>query len=319
MAADSQSSDRRYLRQEYTNRINRAIDFIEKNIDGKLTLANISDAAGFSAFHFHRIFRAMTGETLNNYIKRLRIEKAAMMLVYNPKHTLTYIAISCGFSGSAAFSRGFREHYGLSPSEYRNGGYKEFSKNGKIESKNGKDKYSSPGYIDSRSSITGRRMRMDVEVKEIPEMHVAYVRNIGPYMGDTELFGELFGKLGRWAGPRNLINKDTLFLSVYYDDPKITDEEKLRVDVCLTVTEDTKVDGEISRQKLDGGLYALARFEIKDPADYGNAWEAVYRDWLPESGYQPDNKPTFEVYRNNPKEHPEGVSIVDICIPVKPL
>ena len=160
---------------------------------------------------------------------------------------------------------------------------------------------------------------MDVEVKEIPEMHVAYVRNIGPYAGDAQLFGELFGKLGRWAGPRNLMNKDTVFLSVYYDDPKITDEEKLRVDVGMTVPEDTKVDGEISKQKLDAGLYALTRFDIKDPSEYGESWEAIYKDWLPESGYQPDNMPSYEIYRNNPKEHPEGIQIVDICIPVKPM
>ena len=153
----------------------------------------------------------------------------------------------------------------------------------------------------------------------MPGMHVAYVRNIGPYVGDDQLFGELWGKLCGWAGPRNLMNKDTLFLSVYYDDPKITDEEKLRVDVCMTVPEDTRVDGEISKQKLEEGLYALARFEIKEPSEYMESWDAVYRGWLPESGYQPDNKPSYEIYRNDPKEHPEGIQIVDICVPIKPL
>ncbi len=327
MTPESQYANRKFLRQEYINRINRAIDLIEKNIGDKLTLEKISEASGFSAFHFHRIFKGITGETLNTYIKRLRIEKAAMMLVYNPRHTLTYIAVKCGFSGSAAFSRAFREHYGISPSGYRNSCSRDIgkigkteSKNSKTESKNSKEDSASTVYIYHNTIYNGRRrIKMDVQVKQIPEMHVAYVRNIGPYEGDDQLFGELFAKLGRWAGPRGLINQDTLFMSVYYDDPRITDKEKLRVDVCMTVPEETKAEGGISKQKLDEGIYALARFEIRKPSEYGEAWEAVYRDWLPESGYQPDNKPTYEIYRNNPKEHPEGVQVVDICVPVKPL
>ena len=163
MTIESQSVSRKFLRQEYINRINRAIDFIEKNIESKLTLDKISEASGFSAFHFHRIFKGITGETLNSYIKRLRIEKAAMMLVYNPRHTLTYIAVKCGFSGSAAFSRAFRGHYGISPSVYRNGGYKEISKkrqteskNSKAQSKNEKDNKPSSSYIDSTISRNAR-------------------------------------------------------------------------------------------------------------------------------------------------------------------
>jgi AraC family transcriptional regulator len=319
MTIKSQPNNKKYLRQEYVNRINKGIDFIENNISHRLNLEKISRAAGFSSFHFHRIFKAIIGETLNTYIKRLRIEKAAMMLVYNPKHSITYIALDCGFSSSAAFSRAFKEYYNLSASDYRNGGYIEISKKRKVKSKNGKDKYSSSEYINDRSSILKRRIKMKVTVKEIPEMHIAYIRNIGVYVGNSDLFEELFGKLCKWAGPRNLMNADTKFLSVYYDDPKITDEAKLRLDVCITIPEDTKVEGEISKQTLSAGKYAVARFEIKDSSGYKDAWESIYRDWLPESGYQPDNKPSYEMYENNAKDHPEGIQIVDICIPVKPL
>jgi AraC family transcriptional regulator len=69
---------------------------------------------------------------------------------------------------------------------------------------------------------------------------------------------------------------------------------------------------------LQAGTYAQARFEL-NPDQYEAAWEAVCGEWLPESGYQPDDGIPFERYLNDPGEHPEGKHIVEICIPVKPL
>ncbi len=92
----------------------------------------------------------------------------------------------------------------------------------------------------------------------------------------------------------------------------------MRLDICLTVDEKTEVDGEVGKQELPGGKYAVAHFEISGDK-YEEAWNSVYKDWLPESGYQPDNRPCYEIYLNDPKKHPEGLHIVDICIPVKPL
>ncbi len=162
-------------------------------------------------------------------------------------------------------------------------------------------------------------LEVDVEVKELPQMHVAYVRHIGPYEGDAELFGRLFEKLFQWAGPRGLLRfPETKTMSVYYDNPEITDADKRRVDVCITVPEDTEVAGEIGKTKIQGGRYAVARFEIAVD-EYGDAWNAVYGGWLPQSGYQPVDGPCFELYHNDPEQHPEHKHIFDICIPVTPL
>ena len=103
-----QYDQRKYLRESYIARINRVIDYVEANIDKELTLSELAEVALFSPFHFHRIFSAIVGETLNGFIQRLRIEKAATMLVQNPKKSITEIAFDCGFSGSSAFARAFR-------------------------------------------------------------------------------------------------------------------------------------------------------------------------------------------------------------------
>lgn len=161
---------------------------------------------------------------------------------------------------------------------------------------------------------------IQVEVKEVPELTVAYVRHIGAYKGDAGLFENLFQKLMTWAGPKGLLRfPDTQMLAVYHDNPEITNEDKLRTSVCITVSADTLVDGEIGKMTIPGGQYAVARFELTGSDQYENAWNTMMGGWLPESGYQPDDRVCYEIYHNNPKEHPEGIHIVDICGPVKPL
>lgn len=315
MAAKSLSNSKKYLRQEYIARINRVIDFIENNIGSQLNLEKLSQVACFSRFHFHRIFSAFTGETLNSFIKRLQVEKAASMLIDNPRYSITGIALDCGFSSSAAFSRAFREYFNMSASDFRNSGYIKISKNRKIKSKNGKVKYSSSYYINDKKLMIRRRFEMNVQVKELPKMHVVYCRHVGSYSD----VGKTFEKLMKWAGPRGLIQfPKTQMLAVYHDDPQITEESKLRSSVCITVPEDTKIDGEIGKMTVSGGKYAVAHFEITVD-QFSEAWDSVMRDWMPESGYQSDDRLCYELYYNNPKEHPEGKFIIDICVPVKPL
>lgn len=325
-------NDNKYLREEYISRINSVIDYIETNIDEDLSLENLAKIASFSRFHFHRIFRTMVGETLNQFIQRVRIEKAASQLINNPKKSITEIAFDCGFSGSAAFARAFKDKFQMNASDWRLGGHlnnrkirKTISKNHQIFSKIREDFDISSYYIDSETQNQTWRIKMkdkskiQVEVKNMPESNVAYIRHIGPYKGDTKLFESLFNKLMKWAGPRGLLRfPETKCLCVYYDDPKITDEDKLRLDVCITVPADTPVDGEVGKMTISSGKYAVARFEITSE-EFQEAWDTVYSVWLPESGYQPDDKPCYEIYHNDPKEHPENKCIVDICIPVKPL
>ena len=158
-----------------------------------------------------------------------------------------------------------------------------------------------------------------VEVREVPEMQVAYIRHIGPYASNEALFQGLFGRLMAWAGPRGLIRfPETKMLTIHYDNPNMTDEGKLRVDVCISVPRGTPAEGEIGSMIIPGGKNAVARFEIA-PDQYGDAWEAVYGGWMQQSGYQPDDRPCYEVYLNDPKEHPDGKHIVEIHAPVKPL
>lgn len=324
-------------RMEYQARINRVIDYIDSHLDEQLSLEKLSEIANFSPFHFHRIFSAMMDETLNRFIQRMRLERAASRLVSNPKQSITEIAFEFGFSGSASFARSFKDFFGKSATDWRNEKFESNSKNCKLNSKAGetvdKDRQAIEvtfhyPYLRSQTNKKWRiemnkdsatKLVADVEVKDLPDLEVAYVRHIGPYVGDTKLFEELFKKIMTWAGPRGLIRfPETLIMSVYHDDPNITENAKLRTSICITVPKETKSDGEIGRMKIDGGIYAIASFELF-PNQYPEAWQSIYGGWLPDSGYQPDDGAPLEMYKNDPREHPEGKCLVDICIPVKPL
>ena len=110
---------RELSKQEYTARINRVMDYIGKNLDSVIDLSLMADIASFSPYHFHRIFTFITGETPNNFVSRIRLEKAAVLLQDRPKESIREIAFECGFVNSSSFSRAFKSFFGISAKEFR--------------------------------------------------------------------------------------------------------------------------------------------------------------------------------------------------------
>ena len=111
--------------QEYTRRIQKVQDYIEDNIDKHLSLEELSNEAGFSKYHFSRIFQAIIQEPLAHYVNRIRMERALFLLAHRTDKNMTDIAYELGFTDSAIFSRAFKNYHGISPREYR----QEYSKN----------------------------------------------------------------------------------------------------------------------------------------------------------------------------------------------
>src|SRR5580658_923934 len=121
MSIESVPSQKTKANSEYTERIDRVIDYLRGNLDRQVKLEELAKVACFSEFHFHRIFGAVSGESLNDFTNRLRLEKAARLLRFSDQN-LTDIALDCGFSSSATFSRAFRSGYDNSPSQFRKTG-----------------------------------------------------------------------------------------------------------------------------------------------------------------------------------------------------
>lgn len=307
------------LYREYVSRINRTFDYIENNIEQSFTLEELANVANFSKYHFSRIFQSIVGETPFQFILRVRLEKAAMLIINNKSRNISDIAFQCGFSDISIFSRNFKTYFKISASEYRV--KKANHSNLSQQDSNYRQLEEKPiQYFCSELKTikwrTNMKLNKSVEVKELPKMTVAYIRHIGPYKGDEKLFENIWNRLFSWAGPRGLIGgKDFKSLIIYHDDPNVTIEDKLRMSVCITVPADTKVENEVGKMEIDAAKYVIARFELT-AQDFHQAWSWVYGQWFPTSGYQPDDKPCFEMYPEEPKD---GKFIVDICVPVKPM
>lgn len=312
-------SEVKTLNTEYISRINKTFDYIESNLEKSMTLEELAKVANFSKFHFNRIFHSIVGETPFQFILRVRIERAATLIASNKKESISEIAHKCGFSDISIFSRNFKNYFQVSASQYR-------SVKSNISNLSQQDSNSHQGdekptqyFCPELKTIKWRtkmKLNKSVEVKELPKMTVAYIRHIGPYKGDDKLFESIWNRLFSWAGPRGLIGgKDFKSLVIYHDDPNVTIEDKLRMSVCITVPSDTKVGGDVGKMEIEAAKYVIARFELS-AQDFQQAWDWVYGQWFPTSGYQPDDKPCFEMYPEEPKD---GKFIVDICVPVKPI
>ena len=323
----------------YIQRINDALDYLSQHYKRDVSLDELAERACFSKFHFHRVFKGVVGENVYEYLSRIRLERAAKALIYQPDQAIGDIALDHGFSSAAAFARRFKEHFGVSATRWRAQGVlgylegrNEKSKNRKVDS-NEREAVSNLWkaqavphlYIDSSTNLPSWRIQMThrndvrVEVKHLPATPIAYIRHIGPFKGETQIWANLFNKLMTWGAARSVVScPGTRFYTVFRDDLTLTDFQKFAADACISVPESTKSSGDITVSEIKAGQYAVAEFEVSDD-EFEAAWDFMYREWLPDSGFQPDDRPCFERYLNDAKLHPEKKHIIEVCIPVRPI
>src|SRR5271157_2100329 len=160
---------------DYHERILRVLRHIQEHLDETLDLEELAQVACFSSFHFHRIFAAMTGETLADHVRRLRLERAAMELKSGAKQVIQ-VALDAGYEAHEAFTRAFKAAYGISPAEFRRA-------TGPIAIRDAPSgvhfRPGAPLTTFNTNHITTKIMK--VITKKIKPMRVAYLRHVGPY------------------------------------------------------------------------------------------------------------------------------------------
>ncbi|MGG0707698.1 AraC family transcriptional regulator [Bacillus paramobilis] len=290
-------------RNEYLRRIYKVQDYIEAHINDSLSIEELADVAGFSKFHFHRIFKGIVDEPLSRYVNRLKLERATHLLTYRTDMTITNIAYHFGFTDSAVFSRTFKNYYGVSPSQYRND-----------NSKNCKDVRRTSQYNKCK------KVRGNVEIVTADDIHVAYIRHIGTYEELTIAFPKMIEKLFHYAAKENChVFEDTKVLTIYHDHHEFTEDNHLRTSLCIKIPDGSAVEtSDIGIMVIPSGKYAVGHFEIFQD-EYKGAWDFLYGEWLPNSGYKPRDSYLFEVYKNDPRQHPKNKHIVDIYVPIEPF
>jgi len=285
-------------RENYEDRILHVQIYIQDRLDEDLSLEELAEVACFSPFHFHRIFRGMVGESVKEYIRRLKLERAAQQLRHSNR-SIQDISMDAGYENQGSFTRIFSNIFGIPPLEYR----KTF-RNGQ------KDEAGEKKYILSIQRPGGGNM--EVSIKEFDEMTVAFVRHTGPYQD----VGKAWEKLCCDQQVRTMSGPDSLAIGICYDDPDVTEEEKIRYDACVTVDDSFVPGNGISRQKIRGGDYAVmfhkGRFE-----DLLKSYRWIYGEWLPGSGREVEAGPSLEIYLTDPDKVPPEEMLTEIRIPLK--
>lgn len=152
----------------------------------------------------------------------------------------------------------------------------------------------------------------EIKKRKLGARTLAYVRNVGPYMQNAELFSRLFGEVMSWATPKGLMqNPEMEAISVYHDDPYLVPENEQRISVGFTVPEGTEGEGKIQIMALPAGEHVVGSFEIL-PSEYGYAWKEVF-EFIEAERLNP-SEVMYESYRNDPHTHPEGKHLVDVCV-----
>ncbi len=308
-------------RATYESRMHRVLLHIDRHIAGPLELAALARVANFSAFHFHRLFAAWTGERVGDYVRRRRLELAATRLVTQPDATVLSVALAVGFGSAEAFARRFKLHFGESPGAWRRQQVQlralqraQVRKPGQPDSK--PDQASGPSRVQHGNFHNATpETAMHVRLENLAPASIAYLRHVGPY-------GEPVGRFwvetfAPWMEANGLL--DAARYGISHDDPSIVSPGKCRYDACVEVPAGTALSGKAQRGALPGGRYAVLDFR-GDPRTINDAWTALLRDWLPASGLQMDNRPCFEYYPVDAAKD-QGLKAFScrLCVPVAAL
>ena len=292
------------MNKEYKVRIDRVIRYIEANLANTISLSEVAAVSHFSAYHFHRIFTAIMGETVNDYIVRRRLERAVNALIFKTELSITQVALENGFSSSANFAKAVKLYFGFTPSEIRNPDKVKDSKIGKIYSKYGKvfnpsDLYPTRITNEVMNRTGSEDIDMTVEVRELESLRVCTLASTGGYQ--PEAIYSAWDKLIAWATGNGIAPGEQQRFAFAFDNPTVTPVDKCRYEASIVIDGDTPVNAPFAVSEIPGGKYAVLYFKGA-PEETIKAQMGIYSDWLPDSGFEPDNFPMLERYLNDARE-----------------
>jgi AraC family transcriptional regulator len=241
------------------------------------------------------------------------------------------IALDVGFGSAAVFTRSFSAHFGVTPTAWRRGAFREWAAHRRLQlskihqaDRNRHQAVIEAFRHDERSWPRGRVSlatqagdeRMKVELRTLAPARVAYMRHVGPY-GSSGI-AHLWQRFAAWCGAQGLMGPRRVMYGISHDNPDVTPPDKCRYDACIEVGDDFRPQGEVGVETLRGGRFACASFQGTS-ADIHAAWMQLC-DWLPDSGYQPDDAPPIELYgKDFTMDEKTGAFNCELCMPVRAL
>lgn len=316
-------------RSAYAACLNRAIDHLVLHVhrgSTRLRLDDVAHAAGLSPFHFHRVFQALMGETVAEFARRLRLEKALAMMALSRTEPLATIARRCGFSSPSELTRSFKQRFGLPPSAFS---IEARRRDHLADLRRAMDHWGTPPGPGSSSAkppvpdlrVSGLppaapRDAFALRVRDLPARRVAYIRVRDPYRGDS--VPKAAARLVAWA--QRHAGASGQWLGYQWENPEITALHNCQYFVAVVLPADAHAHAVSTpsshrhsrpapRPSGEVGFAAfppmvVAQIDICDTLDDElAALQWLYHSWLPSSGYVPDDHPAFEAWASRPFAH----------------
>jgi AraC family transcriptional regulator len=273
-----------------SDKVAKALGYIDLHFDEELTLEQLSNLACISKYHFHRLFTAVNGLSLHQYIRWLKLKRAANQLLYEKDKSILEIALNAGFESHEAFTRAFKLACDETPSKFRQ------------ESK-WKHWDSIPYLLERAGSL-----KVTPVIKDFPGVRLAIIE----HRAAPETIPQSIEKLIAWAKKNNLSKpKAGEIFSIPYDDPKTTLTEQFRYDIGRIVPENMRLTGQVIEKRLPSGRVAIGRHEgSHDNLD--RTVYAMYHDWLSSSDEELADLPCVFCFQNFSREVPETALKTDI-------
>jgi AraC family transcriptional regulator len=277
---------------DYHRRIARVIEAILVDPAAPHTVDRLASVAGLSPFHFHRIYRALTGESVAATVQRLRLAKAAHQL----KHagdSVTAIAFDVGYDSPQAFARAFRGFAGISPSEFR-------ARQADLANPS----------VEAVSSMRSTQTTgtSGVEITQLPPTDTLCLRHEGPIAA----IGLTYRKLLRTLGLGETFSQGVI--GICSGDPE--ERDGFRYLAGIVPTAPIEPVGALQAVRVEGGLYAAYRL-VGPPALIAPTFQTLFGGWLPQSGYDPDDRPALELYRHRSTPEARQECVIDLLIPIR--
>ena len=280
------------LTRSYRERVDAACRLLEERIDVDVPLDEVAKVACLSTFHFHRLFRGLTGETVRGYVRRIRLEQAAHRLTQG-KEDILRIALDVGYSSHEAFTRAFQKRFGVAPSVFRE---------------------------EKRTMMQSAATDMspiDVRIETREPVAVAAVRHVGPY----DQVGDAWKTLMKWGWTKMIFGRPPEMFGLCHDDPDVTDADKLRYDACMVVSPGTRVKGDIQLRDVPGGTYAVtthAGTYASMGETYAKLFAHVAEKEIAGRRFVLGTPPSLEKYLNDPRKTKPEALRTEAWMPVSP-
>lgn len=271
-------------------RLLRVLDHIHDNPNGDLSLDALSDVAAMSRFHWHRVFRAMTGETLAQAVRRIRMQRASYLLVMTD-NPLATIAAAVGMDSLPSFNRCFAEAFLMSPSAFR--------KRGELRPF-------------ARIPTPRRPPMYPVTIRADGPIRLAALPHKGAYFE----ISRAFQKLSAVMASRDLFRSAGRMIAVFYDDPQSVAEPDLRSHAGFEIKTPSDLTAPLEEVTLPAGRQAVLTY-TGPYAGLPAAYDELFGVWLPASGEEPADSPSFEVYLNSPTDTAPQDLVTELHLPLK--